>query len=482
MRMASLVILAGTARVAAAQSGPAAVFEAGIEPHIAEVRRQFESAQGIVQRGSRTTPNVQAGARQQALDEENASTLPKLASLAFRTDVKDANAGVVVAPLVLLGNGSEFARSFGMTVAAVEEDRFRAGISMAIPLRDSTLELEDLGLEVCKFDETDSRKKLAERKVDYVAVCGAIPAIPYPNSSKDMNLNWLRGVIACGGSIPADVAATWDPLKLDDLVKANRDANLISHVDAVVVLANTASSQPPEIANRFSALEFPLKRLADMRQEMTQTSCLKEDQITKAAVQAKWTMPTLTLGFSARADFYPLKFGFDPKDEFGPNRLAEHEERVELRYSAGRLSLSGGVGVKGRRDDNPDPVVTSLRPAIGVQWVVGRLDGKVLYDDKGRIAVRESGALPPLFVLGLDAVFGFTVRNRPESQEGGIDELGITLYADFRVNEDVAFRLGVPLKAEIATREADMMMLPPVTEKKALQVTLPVFLGTVLEL
>jgi hypothetical protein len=160
--------------------------------------------------------------------------------------------------------------------------------------------------------------------------------------------------------------------------------------------------------------------------------------------------------------------------------VAAAEIRAELRQSRGPLSWTVGLGSKWTREGTQGDYTLSARPAMGIQLVTSRLDRAPLVED-GSIALTKEGDLPPHLVLGADALIGVPIFHKPESQTSTLDEVAVTLFADFRITKEIAFRIGMPLKAKLATRKDDTS-----TEgneaRKALQWKVPVFLATVLEI
>lgn len=485
--IACLLLVAATAH---AQT-PQAVFRSGVDAHVAAVRSGFTSpppdaaTSRVVREAQRDVAGVLAGSSDKTLDEENASAITKLASVAIKTDIEDTEAGVSIAPLAFFQGARPFARNTTLTIAALKDDKFRAGLSTAIPLRPETLTFPDLPVKACAFDEAAYREKLDDLSLDYRAVCDAVSTVAYPDGAEPDNMRWVRGAIACAREIPADVAAKWrSTTPLADVVSSNRQANLIAHVTAVIAFAVWARDKaPPQLGTCVMCMTPSIERLQKMQTAPTPTSCLSKEAIAQAVARARWEISTLTLGASVRGDFFPIKTGFNPDEAnaLPHGNIAETELRFELRHTRCRVSWNLGVGGKASREKVGDDLIGAVRPSASLSVVAARLDGGDVYEGT-QLAVRDDGSLPPYLVLGLETTVGWTVHNKPASQESSFAEVAITGFVDFRVSSDIAFRIGIPVKAEIVTREANDKKDPPIVEKKALQWTVPVFLTTVLEI
>jgi hypothetical protein len=471
-------------------------FEADISAFVGKVENQFtgkpqQSEVVAVQRNdalsTQRVTSARAGARSQALDADNAVTLPRLASLAIKTDVKDTEAGVVIAPLALMGSTSDLATGFTLVLAALEDDQFRAGASLSIPIGRHDIDFDDLRVEACKFDKARYDSELRKRAWEFGSVCDAlVPMTPDINNKAAAKQIWIRGLAACGVTNPP-AGATITAQELGAAVNViDTSKDLSARVTSLLKLVELVKGSSGTDPTKFDLLDPRIERLDKMRRAPTKSSCLTkdEDELAAAVTRAKWRQPLQTIGLSAHADFYPIQFGFNPdeSERLAHGNAATIEERLEYRTSCRRHSLSLGFGAKTTRDTAHGDFATSVRPAVGFQYIVGRLDGGSLLDEQDDVNTLKKGELPPLFVVGVDGVFGVTVAGKPDSQESAIEEVGVTPFADFRINKDIAFRIGVPLKAELVTRKADAMAMPEVTEKKALQWTVPVFLTTVLEL
>ncbi|HEX2869894.1 MAG TPA: hypothetical protein VHP33_01535, partial [Polyangiaceae bacterium] len=120
-----------------------------------------------------------------------------------------------------------------------------------------------------------------------------------------------------------------------------------------------------------------------------------------------------------------------------------------------------------------------VAPSISVSFVLGSLSADALYKE-GKLNVVD-GKVPPRLVAGLNADLEYAF-DPPASQATHVNKFGATAFVDFLFTKELAFRLGIPVKAQIVTREADDKAVPKVTEKKGLQWSVPVFLTSAIKM
>jgi hypothetical protein len=89
----------------------------------------------------------------------------------------------------------------------------------------------------------------------------------------------------------------------------------------------------------------------------------------------------------------------------------------------------------------------------------------------GKVGVYK-GSLPPRLVLGVDFSCDVSIT-RPGTQPDRLQKLRLTAFADFKVNDKLAFRLGVPVAADTVVRKADTTK--NIAEQRGLQWTIPVY-------
>lgn len=483
--LAITVLLASAPGLADPADDARQVFMLAVDDHVALITATEPAAE-------RAVSAQQTGARATAIDDGNVATLPKLAALAFKTDLDGTEAGVSIAPLVLLGHTGEAARGLSVSIASLKEDKFRVGASYR-SLRASAIGPDDLGLKLCELDPAVYRTEVAKRADDYAALCVGISKLPMPSVAPH-KVAWLRAAAACGRQVDDNLLR--EVLTLysggtatgDKVFKDAQNGNLTSKVSSALQFWNDIKPTVPPVA----ANEVPpetIEHLKVLRNAPSRWSCYDRDAIVKAALWHHWASAKTSLGFSIVGDFHPYRFGLNPDENDDPSKnkplprgeLAKAEARIELHRSRKRLTWTVGLGAKWEREAIDDDLTLSLRPAVGMQYVLTRLDGGPLEKEgekEREMVLTEDGTPPPVLVLGVEALFGAAVHNKPTSQSSRLDEVDLKLFADFRISKEIAFRIGIPLTAEIKTREA----AAGVAEKKALQWTVPVFLSTVLEI
>jgi hypothetical protein len=486
--------------LAGTDGGARAVFTCAVDDHVELIERQMRDVKARRTEevrehlatsqvaGERHAAAQQTGARAVAIDDENVATLPRLAALAFKTDLKGAEAGVSIAPLLLLGFTDENARGLSVNVASLKDDKFRLGLSYQRSWGPSATGPDDLGLETCKLNPANYKAQVLSRADDYVVLCAAIAQLPLAAVASH-EVEWLRAIAACGGKADDNpLPGPWllnsgEKLSGQKILTDAKKADLMSKVNALLQLWKAIQPRVPLAVA--SAVLSNAKNLEALRDPPSPTSCIDTDVIIKAAMRKRWSGGETSLGVSVVGDLHPYRWGANPDENMDLTKnkplprfeLARAEARVELRRSRERLSWMGGLGVKWEREALADPLVVSVRPTLGVQYVARRLDGGPMYKD-GQLALTSDGALPPVLVLGVDILASVPVHNKPAMQTSPLDEFGVKVFADVRINKELAFRIGIPLTAGIKKTSADENV-----KEKALQWSLPaVFVSTVLEL
>lgn len=395
------------------------------------------------------------------LQAENATTAAHKLTAAISTDVEDVEAGVTLSPAKLAGY--EFSAWAGatVTVASLEGGGARAGLGYAHAWAPS-LRTDELGLPHCDASTLIAE---AEKLHDaYVELCHGITLGDYPTSDakimrRAQNL-WIGVALACGQKerIPADASDRIEELSTGDpLYVRSRD------------LVEFSAGNP--------LLQEPRAELAAwLEKRGSRTSCFSDDEVTNAVANALWSKPRIKVGIAAHGDFFARVYGFkpDPDEELSRGELGALKGNLEMETSWRRYTFTFGLGAGYAREKPADELGRTIAANFGLRVLIARLDKKPL-----RTAILDDDS--PVFALGLTAR-GEKTLDKPESQETSWNEIEIRAFADFKVSKELAFRLGVPLKAAIATREANDDVMPPIAEKRGLQWTLPVFVATVLKL
>lgn len=185
------------------------------------------------------------------------------------------------------------------------------------------------------------------------------------------------------------------------------------------------------------------------------------------------------------SNLFPIIGGFDVNFDPASADMDMESPRAELkrldlqgeyRYSKRRVSLAVEPGIKMAREASGDDLEGAFSLSASLDVVAARLDGKPLL--KGDQLDVKGGKLPPLLSFGVDlsATMPFDPSDQQERQLGRLafDEFSLSVFADLRVSDTLAFRIGIPLQGEAETRKLD--------DKRGLVWTMPVFLSTVLKM
>jgi hypothetical protein len=451
-----------------------------VDAHINSVRQHFAHAtdrsatvERAVRQADRVLLRAQASARAQPLDDDNAAAVAQTASLAIKTEVDDTEAGIAFAPLVLFGMNRSAARAWNVTIAALDEDQFRIGTSYRLALDEIGPGPDDIGIPACSIEIAKYTEKIAAVADHFAAVCSVVAGFAVGAAGAPWRGDWVRALAVCGQPSPAGLTAAESAA----FTAVRSGSNLLASLSTINLFTSSADKvAPPALAAQLDQIRSSLKRLDTIRTSVpSRTSCLKQDDIDTAAIRAKWAVRDRAAGLSIHGDFFPIQGGFDAdRSKTDPSgELAEVEARAEFRYSWPRWSWTAGVGAKWSRDAPDDELALAVSPSAAVEFVVARLDGKEVLDEDRAVRLTKDGELPPFMVLGLDTGADI-LTSPPETQESALDKFNLTLFADFRIAEKLAFRVGVPLEGEATKREAD--------GKRGVVWTVPVFLTTVLKI
>ena len=123
-------------------------------------------------------------------------------------------------------------------------------------------------------------------------------------------------------------------------------------------------------------------------------------------------------------------------------------------------------GIAGR-NSGQESLHLLLSPKFGISWLACFL-GRASASDAEKV-IRETGELPPHLVLGFSASVDLA-PDRPTTQPKLVEGAELTAYVDLRFSNDLAFRIGVPVKATLVKREAT----ETVPERSDLQWSVPV--------
>jgi hypothetical protein len=473
---AALLLIGGEAR---AQSPAAAVFERLKQNAIEHTREIFAAGarRVAVERAAREAASA-GPTRVPALEPESAAAAADRLSLAARTDVEDVEAGVSISPFALVGRGQ--APGLRLTLAAVKDDKFRAGVGYTFDSWRPLLTPEQLGLANCTFDEAEERAlRLALDTLgpSFDKACSLIGQVGAGDlDTAAATARWTSARVACGLLAPAATS-----------LERRGPGEGLTLVEALANIRSTvgeASRKNPGLVSAAATTAKPdLGQLKDFRLP-TPTACHRDEAIRAAFLRREWERPRRKIGFSLTADFFPRRFGFNP-DAPDPSRRLPHGELSNLElasegtWSRRRVELALGAALRRARESHLSGLATSIAPSVAVSVAAFSLSGHPLVGRDG--PQFADGELPPHAVLGLRC--SADVATDPsDTQTTRLNGVSIQPFAEFKITDKVAVRIAAPLKAELATRPADEKQTPPVVERRSLQWSVPFLVTTIVRL
>ena len=425
----------------------------------------------------------QTAVRPPSIETASNATAIDVAQAAIRSSMDGTVAGASVALPALLGFG-DFPLQVVVGLAALDQSKTRYQLAASWERLRNYTSPSDLGLAACTFG--DKEKKDLLEQIDalsaaYRQACEIVAHIlKTPNHRVPKRSTDGRYAAACGLQRGDDSLETL-PQRVDELNKLF-DEETKRREEA-------AKSNKSEDAQSLAELQGRLEGMAPSIEKLTAFElpkldvCHDSDAIRDAATRKAWEDRHLRFGLAARADIYPHVFGFNPTPTtpLANGQTAEAEVNFDFSYVKGRVEITAGCGYGKAREDLSQPLRPYLSPSLSVAWVVGSLSHDTLMDpDTGKVRLVD-GALPPRLVVGLDGSLQWAL-DPPDTQDGNVNKLTVTAFLDFRFTESLAVRVGAPLSGVIVVRPADASVSPPVTERRGLQWTIPVFVGSVLKL
>lgn len=473
--LATLAALSSSVSAQPATDPATRAFEANLAAYEARMRDHFfgngrnpadqqVSAEEIATESPRVETRldrVRATPALAALQPENATTAADKLAAAISTDAEGTEAGITVSPAKLFGDETSALAGLTLTVASLEEGGARGGVGWTHAL-DASLEPDELELEQC--DVTPVLEAARKLRDPYLVLCSRAPFSAYPAGDSPSLLEaqktWVGVALACGR--PDGIPSTFSTTLVDELQTGDQ---LFVRIRDLVA----ASKGIVELDAARAALE-------NWDDFASKTSCHSDEQVAEAVADALWDRARAKFGVAIHGDMFARLYGFkpDPDEALPRGELKAAEAHLEAEFALRRYTLTVGFGAGYSREEPGDDFERTLAPNIGLRMLITRLDDKAL-----ETAILDEDA--PVLALGLTAS-GKRTLDKPDNQETAWTEVEVTAFADFKVSKELAFRIGVPLKAELATREADDDAMPPVAEKKGLQWSLPVFVATVLKL
>ena len=319
--------------------------------------------------------------------------------------------------------------------------------------------------------ERRERKTLAAAKEVFVDAClNHVPTFANaPENVQKQNAGLIEAARnACGSAV--EIRGGW----------LHQVAEAVTAVYKEWPTASSAVSWSPESAKK---LQW---RAPDPYSETTEAAIVAEFQ------RHLWETPQLRFSVEGNFDFAPIRWGFAPT-------TAEDGMAVQKPLSRGELEASqikGAVYIRykrvegllgfggGRMLDLEMKARTFLLPSAQFGVVVASLDPRIpLLDDKGRLRTTESGDLPPRLVLGVEGslrpMLGASAADAETSvyPQAHIEAVRLGLFADFRVQKNLSFRLGIPVEGKMVLQKKDDAT--GIGQDVGMQWSIPVFLTTI---
>jgi hypothetical protein len=409
-----------------------------------------------------------------ALDPTSSSAVDR-ATLGLGTSVEGAEAGLSVSPAALAGSTNPKAIAFNVFVGALKADETRVGTRYTFE-RSGVLEPSSLPDE-CPFEEARTRAWLDSIANEYREACRVIALAPGAPSGLPAT-SWAVAQAAC--AVPG--AAYPKP----------GDRNLRV---ALVFLPEAAAalrlSEKDEVAREARAAAAAVEQLATFDPTRSLDCFGTEKVLAERFRIQQWRTGTTRVGVTTYVDFFARRFGFKPDGKELPGgQVKAWQSRLDLSRQRGRGQWTLGLGAGVARQDFKGDYTVTLTPAVSASYIAFSLTGPLLEPktvEEGGRPVRvdvirlEDGKIAPHVVLGFLAKAEIAA-SPPATQTTHFNGFEVQAFMDFKIRENLSFRLGVPLRAELKTRAADPKATPPLLKQSSLQWSLPVALVTVIKL
>lgn len=422
----------------------------------------------------------------EADDSTAAATVRRLAG-AIKTNPEGTEAGIVIAPFALAG--SDVLPGLELTFAALEGDFTRTGVSYT---KDASPKLADVWKAPAACPIPPRIKKLERPHEFYLTACTAVVAAVPETVGETSGLSeperaayatrMAQARLACGLTRdPASTAASTMP---EAIALVRRAVEIVNSVGAL-----TDAIIPRNVLGISLGLAPTATALTNWTLASS-TSCYSGDDIQGYFRQLYWRAGTWKLAGSVSFDLFPRKYGFSPDDSTLPNGdVRSGEARLDFSHTREATEFSAGVAFGRSRDELGDELRGYVGPSASIARAFSLLPKKrPLRTTEGELNVVD-GELPPRLVLGFSTAIEVAVNKRA-SQDTRFNKVKIQPHLDFLINETLSFRLGVPIRGEIAVRKAEEAVeatpttpaKPAVVEKRALQWTLPVAIIAVIKM
>lgn len=224
----------------------------------------------------------------------------------------------------------------------------------------------------------------------------------------------------------------------------------------------------------------------DPYRDTTETAIVAEYQ------RHLWDTPQFRFSVEGNLDFAAIRWGFSPTTAEGGMAVQKSLSRGELEASQvkgavylrykrveGLLGFGGG-----RMIDLEMKARTFLLLSAQLGVVVASLNPRTpLLDDNGRLRTTESGEMPPRLVLGVEGslrpMLGASAADAETSvyPQAHIEAVRLGIFADFRVQKNLSFRLGFPVEGKMVLQKKDDAT--GIDQDVGMQWSIPVFITTI---
>ncbi|AKF86977.1 hypothetical protein MFUL124B02_36100 [Myxococcus fulvus 124B02] len=389
----------------------------------------------------------------------------------IKTGVEGAEAGVIVAPLSLMGRDTG-SSTWTVTAATLKENKTRLSTAYAYEPTWTLLFLKDIGLKSCEFtDKVQDKLKqsLIEREPAFREVCEVLVAAleaPPPEEDDQRALGgWHTARKACGfESLGAKEQVPTLRVAVDNFRRQlARARNRFAATDmrrAEFERRATAVHDSLEVLNSF-AMPFP-------------DSCIKDKAIDAAVLRTAWERRRYRIGVALVYDTFPLQFGFNPSKAPGDEPLPKWEYssagvRADVEMHEQAFDCRLGLGVARERGALGDKIVTNLSGIFSASTLLMVVGG-------GSI-LQEDGTTAPYLTGGL-RIAAKLAPSPPPTQAKLVSEAEAAVFFDFRVNESLTIRFDIPVKAKLVPDKPEDSR----TGKRDLQGAIPLAITAALKL
>jgi hypothetical protein len=402
-----------------------------------------------------------------ALDPASAAATVDRATLGLGTSVEGAEAGLVLSPAALMGSTNPRATAFNVFVGALKADETRFGARYALDL---AADPPAVPLPDCAFDESQLRTALDLIANEYQDACEPIAGAQAPPQGFDPK-EWAVAQAACG--VPAAAYPKADDRNLDVALTV-----LPRALDAL------RGSSDAEIARMARALESNAKDMRNFDPTKTLDCSPAEKVLAERFRIQQWRRGARKVGFTTHADFFPRRFGFSPDGKELPHgQVKAWQARAEFTRQQGRGQWTVGAGYGRLRQDFKGDFTHSVTGNVSGSYMAFSLAGPLLeekeIEEDGRpvkipVIRIQDGKIVPHIVLGF-LVKADIAPSPPATQDTHFNSFEAQAFMDFKIRENLSFRLGVPIRAELKTSAGEPKL-------SKLQWTVPVAIVTVIKL